>query len=114
MRRILFHVTSAVLFAGVILAQTPITGRWQGETRNHAQLLLNLTVRETVLTGFFTLNGQMASITDGKASKNSFTFRVTLGNQTEGFTGEFGDDQITIWMDRQGPSSAAVLNRIKN
>ena len=109
MKKMVFGMTVILLFAGVLTAQTSLIGRWQGETRNHAQLLLNLTVRETVLTGSFTLNGQMASITDGKASKNSFTFKVTLGNQTEGFTGEFTDDQITIWMDRQGPSSAAVL-----
>jgi hypothetical protein len=114
MKKMIFGMTIILLFAGVLTAQTSLNGRWQGETRNHAQLLLNLTVRETVLTGSFTLNGQMATITDGNASKNSFTFKVSLGNQTEGFTGEFGDDQITIWMDRQGTSSAVVLKRFKN
>src|SRR5262245_37178137 len=114
MRRIFFHITSALLFVSISLAHTSINGRWQGETRNHSQISLVLTATETALTGTFTLNGETARIVEGKVSKNTFSFKATLGNQTEGFTGELVDDQITMWIDRQGPSSAAVLKRVKN
>jgi hypothetical protein len=46
-------------------------------------------------------------------SKNTFTFKATLNDQTEGFTGELVRDKIKMWLDRQGPARAAVLKRIK-
>lgn len=46
-------------------------------------------------------------------SKNTFTFKATLNDQTEAFTGELDGDQITIWLDRQGRPNAAVLKRVK-
>jgi hypothetical protein len=46
-------------------------------------------------------------------SKNTFTFKATLNDQTEGFTGELVRDEIKMWLDRQGPARAAVLKRIK-
>ena len=114
MQKSFLYMASLILFAGVILAQTSITGRWQGETRNHSQISLVLTANETALTGTFTLNGETSRIVEGKVSKNAFSFKATIGNQTESFTGELANDQITLWIDRQGPSSAAVLKRVKN
>jgi len=34
-----------------------------------------------------------------------------MNDRTEGFSGEIDGDQMKLWMDRQGPSSAAVLKR---
>jgi hypothetical protein len=74
--------------------------------------VLDLTATETALTGTLTRDGQPAKITDGKVSKKSFTFKATLGDQTEGFTGGFDGDQITVWMDRQGPAGTVILKRV--
>ena len=55
-----------------------------------------------------------ATIANGKVSKDTFTFKATLDDQTEGFTGEVAGDEITVWLDRQDPSRAAVVKRVKN
>jgi len=47
-------------------------------------------------------------------SKDTFTFKAMLDDQTEGFTGEVAGDEITVWLDRQDPSRAAVVKRVKN
>ena len=91
-----------------------MTGKWQGETKNGFQIELALTATETALSGTLTRNGQTATIANGKVSKDTFTFKATLDDQTEGFTGEVAGDEITVWLDRQGPSPAAVLKRVKN
>ena len=114
MKKILTRTTIAFVLAAVVYAQSAMAGKWQGETRNGSQIVLDLTATKTALTGTFTRNGQTAAIADGKVSKNTLTFKTTLGDQTEGFTGELAGDQITIWMDRLGPPSAAVLKRVKN
>jgi len=44
-------------------------------------------------------------------SKNSFTFKAVVNDQTEGFSGEFAGDEIKIWLERQGTSSAIALRR---
>lgn len=46
-------------------------------------------------------------------SKNRFTFKTTINDQAEAFTGELAGDEIKVWLDRQGPESAAVLKRVK-
>jgi hypothetical protein len=103
------------MFGSIGRAQTSVTGKWQGQTKNlRSQLVLNLTATETALAGTLTLNGQTANITEGKVSKNTFTFKVMLGDQTEGFTGELAGDEIRVWMDRQDRSNAAVLKRVSN
>ena len=114
MKKILTGATIAFVLAAVVYAQAAMTGKWQGETKNGAQIVLHLNANKTSLTGTLTRNGESAAIADGKVSKNTLTFKATLGDQTEGFTGELAGDQLTIWLDRRGPSSAAVLKRVKN
>jgi hypothetical protein len=113
MTRVLTGAAIALVLAAAVQAQAGLTGKWQGETRNGSQIVLDLTATETALTGTLTRNDQPSTITDGKVSKNSFTFKATLNDQTEGFTGELAGDQITVWLDRQGPSNAVVLKRVK-
>ena len=114
MKRILTGITIAVMTAAIVQAQATLTGKWEGETPNGAQLVLDLTATETVLKGTFIRNGQPTPIADGKVSKNTFTFKATLNDQTEGFTGEVAADQITVWMDRQSRERAAILKRVKS
>jgi hypothetical protein len=91
-----------------------ITGKWQGETKNGSQILLNLTATGTALTGTLTRNGETTPLADGKVLNETFTFKATLSDHTEGFTGEPQGDAITVWMDRQGRPGAVILNRVRN
>jgi hypothetical protein len=112
MKKVLTVTTLAWLLAGVLHAQATLTGKWQGETRNGLQVVLDLTATETTLSGTLTREGQPSTISDGKVSKNSFTFKATLGERMESFTGEFDGDQINIWLERQGREGTVVLKRI--
>jgi len=103
----------ALVLSAVVHSQAGLTGKWQGETRNGSRILLDLTAMKTVVTGTLTRNDEASTIADGKVSNNTFTFKATLGDQTEGFSGELDGDQITVWLDRQGPSNAVVLKRVK-
>jgi hypothetical protein len=98
--------------AALVHAESALTGKWQGQTPNGAELVLDLTATGTALTGTLTRNGQPATVTDGKVSKNTFTFKATMNDQTEGFTGEFARDEMRLWLDRQGREKAAVLKRV--
>jgi hypothetical protein len=112
-KRILRLTTVALLLLpAAVHGQSGITGKWQGKTPNGFQLELDLVAVENDLTGTFTREGQPITIGEGKVSKNTFTFKVTVNDRTEGFSGEVNGDQIKVWMDRQGPSAAAVLKRV--
>ena len=108
------RLTLAVLlvaFAVVMCAQQGLDGVWEGETRAGASLVLTLEVKDATLTGTLVREGQSTPITDGKASKNTFTFKATLGDRQESFSGEQAGDEIKVWLDRQGPATAIVLRR---
>jgi hypothetical protein len=95
-----------------VRAQSAITGTWQGKTPNGFEMELKLAATQQGLTGTFTRNGESIPITDGKVSKNTFTFNVKRNDQAQGFTGELDGDEIKVWTDRQGASAAAVLKRV--
>jgi hypothetical protein len=99
--------------APVVCAQAELTGKWQGETRNGSRVLLDLTVAKGEVTGTLTRNDETSPITEGKSSNNTFSFKATLGGQQEAISGELGDDQVTVWLDRQGREGAIVLKRVK-
>lgn len=114
MKKIIIGITiSFVLVAAVVHAQSAMTGKWEGETRSGTQIVLDLTAKQAALTGTLNRNGEAILITEGKVSKNTLTFKAKLGDQTDGFTGELVGDQITIWIDRLGRESTAILKRIK-
>jgi hypothetical protein len=108
-------ITTILLLALPIMlsAQTGLTGKWQGKTPMGSEVLLDLSVEQETLKGTLTISGETETITDGKVSKNTFTFKVTHDSQTQAFTGEFGGSEIKIWTDRGGAASAAVLKRVK-
>ena len=108
-------VAAIVLTCSIVAhAQATLTGKWQGETSNGTAITLDLAVEGTALTGTLTRNGVSAPLSEGKVSKNTFTFKATINDQTEGFSGELTGDQLKVWLDRQGASRAAVLQRAKN
>ena len=95
-------------------AQTGITGKWQGETSNGNAIVLDVTAKGTELMGTMTRNTEKVPITNGKVAKNTITFKATLNDKAEGFTGEVDGDQLKIWLDRQGAEKAIVLKRVKS
>ena len=94
-------------------AQSPLSGKWQGETPGGSSLTLDLTVKDTTLTGTLTREDEKSPITDGKVTKETFTFKATLGGQTEGFAGELKGDELRIWLERQGSAKAVTMTRVK-
>lgn len=90
-----------------------MTGKWQGDTDGGAALVLDVTVKGDTLTGTLTRNGQSSPLSEGKIVKNTFSFKATLNERAEGLSGEHKGDEIRIWLDRQGPEKAVVLNRVK-
>jgi hypothetical protein len=113
MKRILTGITITLVLTAVVHAEAGLTGKWLGETRSGFQIVLDLTATEKALTGTLTRNEQTSTISDGKVSKNTFTFKATLGDQLEAFTGELAGDQITVWLDRQDRERAVILKRTK-
>ena len=109
------QLAAAVLlsFAAIGYTQSPVTGRWEGATPNGTPLVVELTATETALTGTITRRDESAPITEGKVSKNTISFKATLGEVTEAVSGEVKGDELRLWLDRQGPENAAVLKRAK-
>jgi hypothetical protein len=106
-------LAACAAIAGVQSGQSTMTGKWQGDTDGGAALLLDVTVKGETLTGTLTRNGQGTPLSEGKISKNAFSFKATLNERTEGFSGEHKGDEIRVWLDRQGPEKAVVLTRVK-
>jgi len=103
----------ALTYSMVAHAQAALTGTWQGETNAGAEIVLDLSVKGTALTGTLTRNGVSTPLSEGKTSKNTFTFKAKVGDQIEAFSGELADSHIKVWLDRQGVSTAIVLKRAK-
>lgn len=112
------HITGRIVLtlflAAVLQAQTSIAGKWQGTTRNGSQIVLDLKAADGALTGNVARDGEANPITEGKVSKNTFTFKVTLGEQMEALTGELDGKQLKVWLDRQGREGAVIFDRVKN
>jgi len=105
--------TALLVLAAVIQGQAVVTGTWQGETRNGTPIVLELKASEATLTGTLTRNGEAATITEGRVSKNTITFKAVLGDQAESFTGEVSGDEMKVWLDRQGREAAATFRRVR-
>jgi hypothetical protein len=106
--------TLAVVLAAGVHAQHALTGKWHGKTPNGFDLVMDLTVKETTLSGTITREGQTETIRSGKVSKNTFSFTATVNKQPEVFNGELDGDVLKVWLERQGPDRAAVLKRVKD
>lgn len=104
-------VVLAALLTVAANAQSSLTGKWQGTTNGGAELVLDLTVKDATLNGTLTRDGQTSTVSDGKVSKNTFTFSAQLNDRAEKFAGEVTGDEIKIWLERQGPERAIILKR---
>jgi hypothetical protein len=113
MRRLVGLTVASLMAVTTLAAQSTIAGTWQGETGAGASLVLDLAVKDTTLTGTLTRDGQSNPISDGKVSKDTFTFKAKMNDQLEGLSGERAGEDLKVWLDRQGPSKAIVLKRVK-
>jgi hypothetical protein len=100
------------LAVSLLQAQGGLTGAWQGQTPGGSSLLLSVIAKGAELTGTMAVGPEKSPIEGGKVSKNTFTFSVAMGGGAEGFTGEIAGDEIRLWMDDRGPSTAIVLKRV--
>jgi hypothetical protein len=94
-------------------AATSLTGKWQGQTPNGMSLTLDLIQKDQTLTGTLNREGESAPISNGKVSKNTFTFVATLSGTAETIEGTVENDDMKAWLTRQGPERTAVLKRVK-
>ena len=110
----MLSVLSLTLFlAGGAAAQTGPAGKWEESTSSGLNAALNLTATDTTLAGTFTIRARPMTITDGKITKNTLTFKAALEGQPEGFSGELKGDELELWRDRNGRTDAITLKRVK-
>ena len=103
----------ALMLSAVAGAQTGLTGTWQEVTNSGLNAQLNLEASDTTLTGTLSIRARPMTITDGKVSKNTFTFKAALEGEPEGFSGELTGDEIVLSRDRNGRADAVTLKRVK-
>ena len=108
-------VVAALIFVmtlPAVLSAQQVAGVWEGQTPSRQPVRLELATKGADLTGTMTVGEQKEPITNGKVSKNTFTFSVAMGGGTEAFTGEVTDaQQAKMWMDDRGPAAAITLKR---
>lgn len=61
MKRVLTGIASAVVFVALVQAQEAMSGKWQEETKNGNQIVLDVKATKTALTGTLIFNGQPAT-----------------------------------------------------
>lgn len=111
MKKTLNVLLLVLLWCVMAQAQTGLTGKWEETTNSGLNAALDLRATDTTLTGTFTIRGRPMTITDGKVTKNSFTFKAALEGQPEGFSGELNGDALVLWRDRNGKGDAVTLKR---
>jgi hypothetical protein len=93
-------------------AQTGLAGRWEETTSSGLDAALNLTATDTTIAGTFTIRARPMTITDGKVTKHTLTFKAALEGEPEGFSGELKGDALELWRDRNGRTDVITLKRV--
>jgi hypothetical protein len=94
-------------------SDTDLTGTWKGQTPSGMSLTLVLVQKGEAFTGTLTRESESFPISEGKVSKNTFTFKATLGGEPETVEGTFDKTDMKAWLARQGPERAAMLKRVE-
>jgi hypothetical protein len=94
-------------------ADAELTGTWKGQTPNGMNLTLVLVQKGEDFTGTLTRESESTPISEGKVSKNTFTFKATLGGETETIEGTFDKTDMKAWLTRQGSERTAMLKRVE-
>ena len=88
-------LASSVRFVScAAVAQSSLAGKWQGETGNGRQVVLDATVKGQQLSGTFTVAQQTVAIQDGKVADKTFTFKAAIDGRTPTLSGELVGEQI--------------------
>ena len=114
MNRLAGFAALGLMLTSALVAQSSLNGTWQGTTPSGAPLTLSLVVKGTSLTGTVEREGTKATIENGKVTGNAFSFLVNIDGGTEGLSGEVNGDEMKMWRDQRGPSSAITLKRVKS
>ena len=111
----MLSIVSALLLALTLgtASQATLTGTWQGQTPNGMSVKLVLTAKGDTLTGTLERAGEVSTISEGTIVKNTFSFKTTLGGETETIEGTWENDELKAWLARQGPERTVVLKRVK-
>jgi hypothetical protein len=110
-RRTLNVVLLVLLLCIMAQAQSGLSGKWAETTPSGLNAELDIKATDTSITGTFTVRARPMTITDGKVTNNTFTFKAALEGQPEGFSGELNGDAIVLWRDRNGKVDALTLKR---
>jgi hypothetical protein len=110
-RRILNVLLLVLLLCIMAQAQGGLSGKWTETTPSGLNAELDIKATDTSITGTFTVRARPMTITDGKVTNNTFTFKAALEGQPEGFSGELNGDAIVLWRDRNGKVDALTLKR---
>lgn len=111
MKKALNVLLIALLLCVMAQAQTGLSGKWTETTPSGLNAELDLEATETAMTGTFTVRGRPMTISEGKKTKNAFTFKAALEGQPEGFSGELNGDSMVLWRDKNGKVDALTLKR---
>ena len=111
MRKVLNLLLLVLLLCVMAQAQTDMSGKWTETTPSGLNAELDIKATDTALTGTFTVRGRPLTISDGKMTKNAFTFKAALEGQPEGFSGELTGDSMVLWRDKNGKVDALTLMR---
>ena len=102
-------VALAIACAVFVSGQSPLAGTWEGETAQGRLVSLVLAVKGETLTGTITIDRQPVTISDGKVTGTTFSFKGSLDGNTRSFTGELVKDEIRLTPD--GGRAPAILRR---
>ena len=111
MRKVLNVLLIVLLLCVMAQAQTGLGGKWTETTPSGLNAELDVKATEAAFTGTFTVRGRPMTISDGKVTKNAFTFKAALEGQPEGFSGELNGDSMVLWRDKNGKGDALTLKR---
>ena len=111
MRRTLNVLLLVLLLCVMAQAQTGLSGRWTETSPSGLNAELDIKAADTSITGTFTVRARPLTISDGKVTNNTFTFKAALEGQPEGFSGELNGDAMVLWRDRNGKGDALTLKR---
>jgi hypothetical protein len=88
-----------------------LTGKWQGETQAGRQVQLDVKAAGAQLTGTLTIDKSAAAISEGKVTKDTFSFKAPIDGRAVGFTGKIAGDEVELTHD--GAKKPVLLKRMK-
>jgi hypothetical protein len=102
----------AILCSTSVLVQGRLTGKWQGTTNRGREVQMDLKAVKTELTGTLTIDKAVGKITEGKVTKDRFTFKAPMQGRPVAFSGLIRGDEVEL--TPEGATDPVVLKRMKS